>query len=84
MSHKDNLRDPSRRARILAKRAQGFTEIPVMLMKGPAVAGIAPTFMQRLKSRLSKSKYTPHFGKKQSKKIVDASISHFAANFAAF
>jgi hypothetical protein len=71
MSRKDNLRDPSRRARILAKRAAPLTGLfPVMLVKGPVVLGQAPSFMERLKARLSKSKYTPHTGAKQKAKLA--------------
>lgn len=66
MSRKDNLRDPSRRARILAKRSQAIREIPVVnQFTGVAV----PTIMERLKKRLSRSKYTPHFGAKQEAKV---------------
>lgn len=71
MSRKDNLRDPSRRARILAKRAAPLTGLyPSMIMKGPVVIGQAPSFMERLKARLSRSKYTPHFGAKQQAKLA--------------
>lgn len=73
MSRKDNLRDPSRRAAILAKRAAPMTGLhPVMIVKGPVVIGQALSFMQRLKARLSKSKYTPHVGKKQIAKLAAA------------
>lgn len=66
MSRKDNLRDPSRRARILAKRSTPIREIPVVnQFTGAAV----PTIMDRLKAKLSRSKYTPHFGAKQEAKI---------------
>lgn len=73
MSRKDNLRDPSRRASILAKRNAPLTGLyPVMIVKGPVVIGQAPSFMQRLKARLSKSKYTPHTGAKQLAKLAAA------------
>lgn len=66
MSRKDNLRDPSRRASILAKRAAPLQGLfPVM-----SALGKAPTFMERLKARLSKSKYTPHVGAKQIAKLA--------------
>ncbi len=66
MSRKDNLRDPSRRARILSKRTSPMTGL------FPVTQGTikVPTFMQRLKAKLSKSKYTPHFGAKQSAKLA--------------
>lgn len=73
MSRKDNLRDPSRRARILAKRAAPLAGLyPVMLVKGPVVLGQAPSIMERLKAKLSRSKYTPHFGAKQQAKLAAA------------
>ena len=69
MSHKDNLRDPSRRARILAKRGKSIKEIPAV----NKFTGIAvPTIMERLKAKLSRSKYTPHFGAKQQAKLAAA------------
>lgn len=68
MSRKDNLRDPSRRAAILAKRTYPLKGLfPVM-----NAAGKAPTLMERLKARLSKSKYTPHVGAKQIAKLAAA------------
>jgi hypothetical protein len=78
MSHKDNLRDPSRRASILAKRASPMANLhPVMTARGPA-----PTLMDRLKARLSKSKYTPHVGKKQEAKMKLAAERDAIAAFA--
>jgi hypothetical protein len=44
----------------------------VMLLKGPAVIGAAPTITEKLKARLSKSKYKPHVGKKQFAKLQAA------------
>lgn len=83
MSRKDNLRDPSRRPSILAKRAAPLKGlVPVMLVKGPVVIGQAPSFMQRLKARLSKSKYTPHVGNKQIAKIKRAVQRDAIAAFA--
>jgi hypothetical protein len=68
MSRKDNLRDPSRRAAILAKRAYPLQGLhPVM-----NAAGRAPTLTEKLKARLSKSKYTPHVGAKQIAKLAAA------------
>lgn len=68
MSGKDNLRDPSRRARILARRALPLKGLyPVM-----NALGAAPTIMQKLKARLSKSKYMPHVGKKQMARLAAA------------
>ena len=79
MSRKDNLRDPSRRARILAKRAQPIKEIPVVnQFTGAAV----PTIMDRLKAKLSRSKYTPHFGAKQEAKIKRQAERDAVAAFA--
>jgi len=79
MSRKDNLRDPSRRARILAKRSQVIQEIPaVNRFTGVAV----PTIMERLKKRLSRSKYTPHFGAKQAEKVKRAAERDAVAAFA--
>jgi hypothetical protein len=73
MSRKDNLRDPSRRARILARRGNVLKGLhPVMLLKGPAVIGAAPTITEKLKARLSKSKYKPHTGAKQLAKLQAA------------
>ena len=60
MSRKDNLRNPGRREAILAKRERGYELHPVMTARGPA-----PTLMEKLKAKLSRSKYTPHFGAKQ-------------------
>lgn len=66
MSRKGNLRDPQRRERILAKRSTPIREIPVLKrFTGDAV----PTIMDRLKAKLSRSKYTPHFGAKQEAKV---------------
>jgi hypothetical protein len=68
MSRKDNLRDPSRRAAILARRTAPLKGLfPVM-----NAAGRAPTLTQKLKARLSKSKYTPHVGAKQIAKLAAA------------
>jgi hypothetical protein len=68
MSRKDNLRDPSRRARILARRATPLKGLfPVM-----NALGRAPSITEKLKARLSKSKYKPHVGKKQFAKLQAA------------
>lgn len=68
MSRKDNLRDPSRRARILARRDTPMQGLhPVM-----CATGRAPTLTERLKAKLSRSKYTPHFGAKQQAKLAAA------------
>jgi hypothetical protein len=68
MSRKDNLRDPSRRARILAKRTSPLKGLfPVM-----NAVGKAPTLLERLKARLSKSMYKPHVGTKQIAKLAAA------------
>jgi hypothetical protein len=65
MSRKDNLRDPSRRARILARRETPLKGLfPVM-----NALGRAPSITEKLKARLSRSKYTPHFGAKQQAKL---------------
>lgn len=69
MSRKDNLRDPSRRPTLLAKRARGYATVPVMLMKAGVVIGVAPTLMDAIRAKASRSKYTPHFGEKQQAKL---------------
>jgi len=68
MSRKDNLRDPSRRTRILARRSTPLKGLfPVM-----NAYDREPSLTEKLKARLSESKYTPHVGAKQIAKLQAA------------
>ncbi|WP_431290426.1 hypothetical protein [Burkholderia cepacia] len=70
MSQKHNQRT---RAKILAKREQTILEIRVLrkvpTLKGPIFVP-QPTSSERLRASFDASKYMPHFGAKQAKKLA--------------
>ncbi|WP_155639557.1 hypothetical protein [Burkholderia multivorans] len=66
MSQKHNQRT---RAEILAKREQPIKEVRVQRTRPPFTPQL--TSSERLRAAFDASKYMPHFGAKQAKKLAD-------------
>ncbi|HDR8938760.1 TPA: hypothetical protein QDA76_002240 [Burkholderia vietnamiensis] len=68
MSQKHNQRT---RAQILVKREQPIIEKRVIKFTPGSIAGFPqPTHSERLRAAFDASKYMPHFGAKQAKKLA--------------